>query len=161
LGFDPRRTQWLVIGGTAGYNWQAGSVVYGLEADYNFSDVKGSIACGAISTCQSENTWFATFRGRIGYAPNNWMFYITGGLAIGGVKNSLTSFSVKSESTTRVGWTFGGGIEYLVNPNWTVGVEALYVDLGDSSTFVSAVGGKTTKFSNNATILRFKANYKW
>jgi outer membrane immunogenic protein len=154
----------FIGGGQVGYNWQNGTWVYGLEADISglsgSSDSFVASSYGSFSASSKIN-WLSTFRGRMGYAPNNWMFYVTGGLAVGGVKNSLTGpFGfVKSESKTRVGWTVGGGIEYLVNPNWTVAFEGLYVDLGDSSTFV--FGPKTTKFDNTAAIFRVKANYKW
>ncbi len=153
----------FIGGGQIGYNWQSGTWVYGVEAD--ISGLSGSgggsaSARGTAYTADNKINWLSTFRGRIGYAPSNWMIYLTGGLAIGGVNNTWSSrYAVKSESKTRVGWTIGGGLEYLVNPNWTVAVEGLYVDLGDSSTIV--VGPKTTRFSNTAAIFRFKANYKW
>jgi outer membrane immunogenic protein len=154
------------IGGIqVGYNWQSGTWVYGLEADISGLSGSGSASTSVFGvggyTADNKINWLSTFRGRIGYAPNNWMFYVTGGLAVGGVKNTWTvpfSCCNKSESRTRVGWTVGGGIEYLINPNWTVAFEGLYVDLGSETV---TAGFKSTKFENTAAIFRVKANYKW
>jgi outer membrane immunogenic protein len=155
----------FIGGAQVGYNWQNGTWVYGLEADLSGLSGSGSTTyANRIGTYSADNkiNWLSTFRGRMGYAPNNWMFYVTGGLAVGGVDNTWSrnfgSPKVKSESKTRVGWTVGGGIEYLVNPNWTVAFEGLYVDLGSETV---SLGPKSTKFENTAAIFRVKANYKW
>ncbi len=76
-----------VAGGTIGYNYQVGSWVWGLEGDFDWADVNGSAVCGGF-TCQTKNSWLATFRGRIGYAFDRWMPYFTGGGAYGNVKAS-------------------------------------------------------------------------
>ena len=51
-----------MFGGTVGYNWQAGAIVYGLEGDFDWSGVKGSVACGpgGAVNCETSNTWLAT-----------------------------------------------------------------------------------------------------
>jgi len=96
----------------------------------------------------------------MGLAVNDTMVYATGGLAIGGVKNTFNPFNFisKSESKTKVGWTIGGGVEHMWDRHWTIGLEALYVDLGHSN-----VQGKFSTFqaSNTAVIGRMKLNYKW
>ena len=83
------------------------------------------------------------------------------GVAIGGVKNTINFRGVfpYSSSTTKVGWTVGGGVEHLLSRNWTIGLEALFVDLGKSSVTVPET--KTTKFQNQAVIGRLKLNYKF
>jgi outer membrane immunogenic protein len=91
------------------------------------------------------------------------MAYVTGGLAIGNVRN-VANFNpgfVVSESKTRTGWTFGGGIEHMWTRNWTVALEGLYVDLGRKAYTHPADATKTTRFSHQAFIARLKANYKW
>ena len=80
---------WMA-GGTLGYNWQSGAIVYGLEGDFDWADVKDSTACGAF-TCQTKNSWLATARGRLGYAFDRWLPYLTGGAAFGNVKASSTN----------------------------------------------------------------------
>ena len=48
---------WLV-GGTIGYNYQVGSIVWGLEGDWDWSNVKDTVACAAGVNCTTENTWY-------------------------------------------------------------------------------------------------------
>ena len=74
-----------VVGGTIGYNWQAGPTVFGVEGDIDWSGIKGSTTCGGFS-CETKNDWLGTFRGRVGYAFNRVMPYVTGGLAVGNIK---------------------------------------------------------------------------
>jgi outer membrane immunogenic protein len=120
-----------LVGGTIGYNWQAfGSpAVFGLEGDIGWSGIKGSFVSATCPTgCETKNDWLGTVRGRLGYAFDRWMPYITGGLAVGGVHANQTGFAGASE--TKAGWTAGGGVEAAIVANWTAKVEYLYVDLG-------------------------------
>ena len=116
------------VGGTIGYNLQAGQAVFGLEGDLDWSNVRGSSACGVGLTCETRNTWLGTARGRVGYAFDRFMPYVTGGLAVGGVKNSISGFG--DTTTTKAGYALGGGIEAALTGPWTAKVEYLYADLG-------------------------------
>src|SRR5438105_10934060 len=77
------------VGGTAGYNWQAGNVVFGVEADGAWADVSASATGAALvpgfgvvtATASSKTDAMGTVRGRIGYAVNQVLFYGTGGYA--------------------------------------------------------------------------------
>jgi outer membrane immunogenic protein len=121
-----------LVGVTAGYNWQSGQWVFGLEGDIDWSNIKGSFTNAACPTgCETKNTWLGTARGRIGYAFDRVLPYITGGAAFGDIK--ATQAGVGSVSDTNVGWTVGAGIEAAVAANWTAKIEYLYVDLGDVS----------------------------
>jgi len=157
----------FIGGGQIGYNWQDGNFVYGLEAD-----ISGLTGGGGKSPTNFDGkafsnsiNWLSTVRLRGGLAVGNTMVYATGGLAIGGVKNSfLNSFNgfeaSKSQSRTAVGWAVGGGVEHILwNSHWTIGLEGLFVDLGQSN--VTVRDGKTAKFSNEAIIGRLKVNYKF
>ena len=97
----------MTYGVTLGYNWQAGSFVFGIEGDYNLSDMKGSATCAVGLTCQTENTWFATFRGRVGYAFDRFMPYLTGGGAYGNIKTSINSLPPLSSDESKFGYTLG------------------------------------------------------
>jgi outer membrane immunogenic protein len=123
-----------MVGLTAGYNWQApGSPwVFGLEGDIDWTNIKGSYTNLACPTgCEIKNSWLGTVRGRLGYAMDRVMPYVTGGLAVGDVR--ATQAGVASVSETNAGWTVGAGIEAAVAANWTAKLEYLYVDLGDVS----------------------------
>ena len=166
----------FIGGGQIGYNWQKGNAVFGLEADISgLSDGKTtnliSFATNKGAARRADIQWLATFRGRMGLAVNDTMAYVTGGLAVGGVKNYWNPSGAtecptcgKSDSSTKVGWVIGGGIEHMWNRHWTVALEGLFVDLGSTevqSGFSGPIGTKTTRFTNQAIIGRFKINYKW
>jgi len=144
-----------MVGGTLGYNWQMGQTVFGLEGDLDWSNVKGSTACGGFS-CETRNNWLGTFRGRIGYAFNRVMPYVTGGLAVGNVK---ASSALGSSDETRAGWTLGGGIEAKIVGPWSAKIEYLYADLGKTDCAACVVGGTDVSF--HANIVRAGLNYRF
>src|SRR5262245_4141112 len=69
-----------IAGGTVGYNYQVGQTVLGIEGDFDWQDVNGSAPCVA-GVCQTKSNWLATVRGRLGYAADRFMPYVTGGAA--------------------------------------------------------------------------------
>ncbi len=140
------------VGGTLGYNYQVGQAVFGLEGDLDWSNVKGSAACGGL-TCETKNNWLGTARGRIGYAFDRFMPYVTGGLAVGGVKNSVTGLG--DSTTTKAGYALGGGLEAALAGPWTAKVEYLYADLGHTS----APAGSDASFKTN--LVRAGLNYRF
>ena len=142
---------WLA-GGTIGYNYQMGQVVLGIEGDAAWTDIHGSAPCAGL-TCETRNNWLSTVRGRLGYAAGRFMPYVTGGAAFGDVKTSVTGFG--DTSTTRVGWTAGGGVEASIAGPWSAKLEYLYVDLGRSA----SVLGSDAKFNTN--IVRAGINYRF
>jgi outer membrane immunogenic protein len=142
-----------LVGGTLGYNYQMGQVVFGLEGDIDWSDLHGSAPC-AGTTCETRNNWLGTARGRLGYAVDRFMPYVTGGAAFGDIKTSIAG--VGDTRTTKAGWTVGGGIEAAIAGPWTAKVEYLYVDLGDTGT---AVPGANANFRSN--IVRAGLNYRF
>ena len=70
-----------MIGGTIGYNWQIGQIVVGAEGDIDWSGVKGNTTALCAAGCETRNNWLATLRGRLGYAFDRFLPYITAGLA--------------------------------------------------------------------------------
>jgi outer membrane immunogenic protein len=151
---------WL-IGGTLGYNYQVGSIVWGIEADFDWADVKGSAACGAFS-CETKNSWLSTFRGRVGYAFDRWLPYLTGGGAYGHVNASSTNPAALGASNDQLGWTVGAGLEYAFLGNWSAKIEYLYVDLGKFDCGVACAPGVTpNNVSFKENIVRAGLNYKF
>jgi outer membrane immunogenic protein len=141
-----------LVGGTVGYNWQMGQLVFGLEGDIDWSGIKGSAVCVG-TTCETRNDWLGTARGRIGYAFDRFLPYITGGAAFGNVKNTVAG--IGSTDQANVGWTIGGGLEASIAGPWSAKVEYLYVDLGDSG----SVLGSTADFRSN--VVRAGLNYRF
>jgi outer membrane immunogenic protein len=162
----------FVGGGQIGYNWQSGSIVYGLETDIQYVDTSGDVAWGPYTWWAGrgggDGAYFGTVRARIGYAIDRTLIYITGGLAYGGLNtNPLTG-----DSTSNAGWTIGGGVEYAFTNNWTIKLEGLYVDLSEgrkTRAFFNPAGGllpagtytATTDSSSGAGLVRVGVNYKF
>jgi outer membrane immunogenic protein len=142
-----------LFGATVGYNWQTGPLVFGLEGDIDWSGMRGSGACGVFA-CSTRNDYLSTIRGRLGYAMDRWMPYITGGAAIGNVKTSIAG--IGDTNNTKGGWTVGGGIEASLMGPWTAKVEYLHVDLGNADT---ALAGTNARFTSD--IIRGGINYKF
>jgi outer membrane immunogenic protein len=122
---NPTRPSGFVGGAQAGYNWQNGPWVFGIEGD-----IQGNGASDTFAPWKFSNPWFGTVRGRAGYAINNVLLYGTGGLAFGELTGQTFGFS---ESHTNAGWTVGLGAEVGLARNWSAKVEYLYVDLNDSN----------------------------
>jgi outer membrane immunogenic protein len=141
-------------GAQAGYNWQAGSLVLGVEADFQGSTAKADItgrAGPASITAESENPWFGTLRGRIGYASDRWLGYVTGGGVYGKTNLSGTVSApgggAFDSSETYWSWTVGGGVEYSLWDRWSTKVEYLYVGTPSDSPvppLTTGVGGDAT-----------------
>ena len=147
-------------GGTVGYNLQTGTWLWGLEADFDMSTMKGSADCLGGS-CETKNSWLATARGRIGYAGwNNWLPYLTGGLAMGDIKAASPAGSA---SKTKLGYVLGAGVEYAFMSNWSAKLEYLYADLGkfDCGVSCGAPVGTADNVSFKANIIRAGVNYRF
>jgi outer membrane immunogenic protein len=154
------QTGWL-IGGTAGYNLQTGNWVWGLEGDLDYALIKGNssnTAACAGGTCTFKDTYFATARGRIGYALDRWLPYFTGGAAFSGVQ--ATSAGGGTSNNNSVGWTLGGGVEYAFLGAWSAKLEYLYADLG-KSTCGATICGVATDFEPKVNIIRAGINYRF
>jgi outer membrane immunogenic protein len=153
----------FLAGGTLGYNWQSGAIVYGIEGDFDWSDVKGSVACAGVLTCETSSSWLATFRGRVGYAFDRWLPYVTGGGAYGNVKATLSAAGVDlaSASSSQLGWTLGAGLEYAFMGNWSAKLEYLYVDLGKTTCDATCSGATPIDVKFNTNVVRAGVNYKF
>jgi outer membrane immunogenic protein len=147
-----------LFGATIGYNFQTGSWVWGAEGDFDISTMKGSSTCSFVS-CETKDSWLGTARGRIGYAGwNNWLPYLTGGLAVGDIK---ADSSLGSANKTNLGYAVGAGVEYAMWSSWSVKLEYLYVDLGKFNCGVACGGVTPDNVSFKTNIVRAGLNYRF
>jgi outer membrane immunogenic protein len=149
-----------VAGGTAGYNWQIGSAVLGLESDIDWANLKGtttSTLCPA--GCSTSDTWLGTVRGRVGYAFGGVLPYVTGGLAAGDIRATTPGFA--GASNTNAGWTVGGGLEFALPGNWSAKAEYLHVDLGRFNCGANCGVATTDNVSMHDDIVRAGINYRF
>jgi len=149
IAFAQDRSSSLIAGGQLGCNYQTGPWVFGLEGDVDWQRLRFSRTIGATTifpfvggdSFDARSNWQASIRGRLGYAWDRWLLYVTGGAAFTSVTvgaNFIATTSggfnfpatVASDSKTLTGWTLGGGMEYAVTNNWIVGVEGRYSNYG-------------------------------
>jgi outer membrane immunogenic protein len=164
-----------VAGGQIGYRWQTSQWVFGLEAQGDWSDIRGSrisapasvVAPGDL-TINSRLRSFGLFTGQLGYAWNNVLFYVKGGGAI--VDNRFThtftasNVLINSTTDTRWGGTVGAGLEFGFTPNWSMGVEYDHLFMGrDTLSFAAAPGGVATTNSirQDVDIITARINYRF
>ena len=145
---NPTKPSGFVGGVQAGYNFQSGSFVFGIEGDIQATGAEETFAQWKFS-----NPWFGTIRGRAGFAFNNVMFFGTGGLAFGELR--ATTFGL-TESHTNAGWTLGAGAEMAIDRNWSAKIEYLYVDLANSN-FVVTGASNGYRFG----LIRAGINYRF
>jgi outer membrane immunogenic protein len=162
-GSDPSFTSDLngvIGGGQLGYNWQTGPLVIGIEGDFQGSGQHRSDTgtIGATTyTVDRRIPWFATLRGRIGYAPGPLMFYFTGGGAwLNYELSSTAAGTTVSDNATTTAWTIGGGAEWMFAPKWSAKLEYLYLDGRDRS--VTLLGNTFTGRARD-NIIRVGVNY--
>jgi outer membrane immunogenic protein len=136
------------VGGQVGYRWQASSWVFGVEAQGNWANFKGSnvnTAPAALNAIAEQTTVraFGLFTGQVGYAVNNVLFYAKGGAAVANNKyNNITVIAVApfvagqpfSQGTeTRWGGVAGVGVEFGFAPNWSVAAEYDHMFMGTNN----------------------------
>ena len=149
---------WLA-GGTVGYNFQTGSIVFGVEGDLDYMNLKGTNSSAICSGCYFKDTWLSTVRGRLGYSFDRWLPYITGGGAWG---NVYLAGPFGSENKTKGGWTAGAGVEWAFAGPWTAKLEYLYVDLGTATCGMASCGFATDEsVSFKANLVRLGVNYRF
>ena len=146
-----------LVGGQVGYRWQATNWVFGLEAQGDWANLKGSntsltgLFGGLPFPNQTKTDAIGLFTGQVGYAWNNWLGYVKGGAAVthdrynGVVQTAVGAFPVgfafDGATETRWGGTVGVGVEYGFAPNWSVALEYDHLFMGRSSNNILTPAG--------------------
>lgn len=165
--FDPTyKIKSPVVGAYAGYNYQIGSAVLGIETDLETASLNGGFldtVVGGAGTTQLD--WQGSLRGRLGFAADKVLVYGTGGLAYAGISHTYTNLLTGVAETTsapRTGWTAGAGVEVAWTANLLVRAEYRYTDYGpyryDS---VAAFPGFTGQQEPRFSAVRVGAAYKF
>jgi outer membrane immunogenic protein len=150
-------------GGQIGYNFQSGSIVYGVETDIQLSNGKGTFSgnAGAVTfSGTTETEWFGTFRGRLGYAMDRWLLYATAGLAYARNSASGTDSLGRTFSGSELGWTWtaGAGVETALWGRWSLKGEYLYLGTPNK---VPVQPGTSIDGSAHTHLVRAGVNYKF
>jgi len=168
LGTDWGSTRWDIVGagttnprfagflggGEIGYNYQVGKWVFGVEGDLNWTNARGARPCpnGFFYNCEISVDWLSTATARVGYAYwDRLLAYVKGGAAIAGDRIQIVCITpsppgngvgcpAQSDSTTKAGWTVGGGSEFGLTQNVSVKAEIAYFNLdSDRGNFAGVV----------------------
>jgi outer membrane immunogenic protein len=124
-------------GGTAGYNWQFGQWVIGLEGDAAWSGIKADANAFGIFVEDRVRSW-GTVRGRVGAAFDTVLLYATGGYAWmdNRINIAVPALLINlSDSNFHHGWTVGAGVEWMFAPKWSFKAEYLYRQFGGENYF--------------------------
>ena len=142
-------------------------VVFGLEADLSWTGINGSVtlptlcSAGGGSACFTNMQWLNTDRARLGITWNQFLVYVTGGLAGASIRDGQQSCATPiagASCGTQTEWagTIGGGVEAYVAPKWSVKVEYLYADFGTKQSYIVFI---PVNVSEKVNILRVGINY--
>lgn len=128
----------------AGYNWQAGNVVYGIEADID---------------AVSDWNYLASIRGRYGMLYGNWLVYGTAGIGFVDSGGSVSGYGLHWDGYSAAGVVVGGGAETKLGNNWVAGAEAMYYWFPDDSQNVGY--GINVKTSVDIFAVRARLTYRF
>jgi outer membrane immunogenic protein len=163
-----------------GYNYEFTPIVVGVEGTWSgayltWEGVIGSQAPPDLQRSYSNEDWFSTVTGRIGYAMDAWLFYARGGAAwmdvryeqdvIGGSGSVISSQSLND---LRMGFTVGGGVEYGLTEHWSARLEYNFFDFGTKiynfnnlSIFSGPVGAFPVSINSTVHSLTAGVNFRF
>ena len=138
VGYQIQLPQWSIF--------SSSGVVLGLEGSVDGTSLTNTgtlfFPDGTTISAHSNTDIQGSIRGRFGFAWDRVLIYATGGVAFGGFNTDITLansgavnggfpfYANGNVSTTRVGWTVGGGLDYAVTNNWSIFAEYRYTNWG-------------------------------
>jgi len=173
------------LGGVqAGYNWQAGVFVVGVEGDFDGAGLQGNAPCVVVLNCTMKHNWVADITGRVGVvAVERSLIYLKGGVAwqadnftVGNTVsvNGMNFTANANGSGVQTGGLLGMGIEYAFLPNWSAKIEYNFIDFGTHSfnapvstvpslagTPLAGITGFPVSVTENEHIVKAGVNYRF
>jgi len=165
-----------LFGGQVGYHWQwTPEWVFGVETDLDWAGINGTANAGSAAAVQRINS-LGTLRGRAGYALENVLLYVTGGVAYGRTELATSAtlnggcgpvgFCGSAASTEwMIGWAAGAGFDWAFLPRWSFRTEYLHFDLGSRTqqmTDVAAIPATVdTSAAYRGDVVRGAINFKF
>ena len=166
-----------LVGGQIGYRWQAANWVFGVEAQGDWANLKGSnssLTALIPYVNQTKIDAIGLFTGQVGYAFNNVLLYVKGGAAV--TDNKYSSFfpvgnvfaaagvPFNQASDTRWGGTVGAGIEVGFAPHWSVALEYDHLFMGNPNVTFPQSAIAVTRSDNirqDVDMGTIRVNYRW
>ena len=162
-----------LVGAQAGFRVQTNALVYGLEAQGAWANLKGSslslpAALGAGVTNTTRLDGLGLFTGQVGFALNNLLWYVSGGAAVTSSRytgvSTTTGTLFDKGSDVRYGASVGTGIEYGFAPNWSAAIEYDHLFLGTQSTTFNTTAGTLSRIDSirqDLDMVTARINYRW
>jgi outer membrane immunogenic protein len=176
-----------VAGGQVGYRWQSSAWVFGVEALYDWADLKGSNISNQFCVpglfCTTENSKVKSlgmFTGQVGYAWNTVLLYAKGGAAItrDNYFSTLTfaglpfrgGMAQDTASENRWGGVVGAGVEFSFAPRWSVAFEYDHMFMGTrgvgftntnifQNPFITGTPSRTENIRQSVDLVTVRLNY--
>jgi outer membrane immunogenic protein len=141
-----------LVGAHLGIQHQFGSVVLGVEGNWDsaFRDEPGSDSCHPVGNCGAGVRLTGRLNDiisvgpRIGWAAGHWMPYVTGGYASANFSyraDNAVGTLIEQTKTRHDGWYIGGGVEWIMSPGWTAGVEYRHYEFNEVTAIPFTNGG--------------------
>ena len=157
-----------IAGGQAGYNYQMGRAVLGIEADAGVSNARGAKSCPIDPNsyaCQDDAGALGSLTARVGYTWGRALFYAKGGWAFGQVTAGMAlnygtpagGTPLTSETNWENGWTAGGGMEFALTDRWSAKAEYMHHEFSAES--FSVAQGMTASATASGDTVRVGVNY--
>jgi opacity protein-like surface antigen len=163
---DPDYAGYLA-GGQAGFNFQKGQLVWGIEGEVGTSNARGAKACPSqplIFDCRDNVVALDSLTARFGYTWGRALFYAKGGWAFGEVTagtslNIVTAGVIKPVSSTdwESGWTIGGGVEFALTDRWSARAEYMHYEFTPAAFTVAQ--NETANVKTAGDTVRIGVNY--
>lgn len=128
------RTSSVIGGGQIGYNWQFGRFVFGIEGDLSGKSLKAGDSLAVLGapalSAGGDTRWQGSVRARSGVAFGRFLLYGTGGWTVSDTTVTICNpFGCGSNAQALDGYTVGGGGEFALTNNVSLGVEYRYSEL--------------------------------
>jgi len=160
-----------VAGGQIGYRWQASNWVFGVEAQGDWADLKGSNTSLAFAPFvnASRVDAFGLFTAQLGYAWNNVLVYVKGGAAVTADRFHVDTavggvLAATASNDTRWGGAVGAGFEFGFAPGWSAGIEYDHLFMQDRLiTFTDTTGAffGTERIHQDVDLVTARINYRF
>lgn len=156
-------------GGQIGYRWQSGNWVFGLEAQGNWSNMRGdNVSTQFFAVNETKVNSLGMFTGQIGMTWYDALIYVKGGALVADehyrMTDSISGAFFAARNETRWGSTVGVGLEYAFTPNWSAGIEYNHGFLGTRTLDFYDAGGfavQTERIRQDLDMVTLRLNYKF
>lgn len=168
----------VLAGGQVGYDYQVGSLVFGVSGDLAYTNARGAKTCptvlGLFFTCETQTDFLAMATGRIGYASDRTLYYVKGGAAFADLRERFRSNTgseplitgdtfqtITSPDYSAVGWTIGAGVEFALTSNWSARAEYMHYELERRRVSLPADQGIAASAEHTGDLVRVGVNYRF